>query len=77
MGVYDTVWVKCPTCGEENPFQSKSGDCILENYTLDNCPPDVLVNVNRHSPCRCDCGTLYAVDIETRTTINQQQEENK
>ena len=57
MGLYDSVMVKCPKCGEEkNEFQSKSGECLLDVYTLENCPNDVMVNVNRHSPCKCNCG---------------------
>jgi hypothetical protein len=64
MGMYDTVTVPCPTCGEHGEFQSKSGDCKLETYTLDDAPDDVLRGVNRHSPLCCHkCGTLYAVEV--------------
>ena len=69
MGLFDTVWVKCPKCGVENGFQSKSGECILGNYDLKDCPTDVLVNVNRHSPYKCECGALYEVDIEKRKPL--------
>ena len=64
--MYDSVWVKCPKCETENEFQTKSGECFLENYTLENCPDDALANVNRHSPCHCDCGAFYEVDIKER-----------
>jgi hypothetical protein len=70
MGMYDTVWVKCPKCKTKNEFQSKSGDCYLENYSLKKCPPDVLANVNRHSPIKCEkCDTLYEVDIARRKAV--------
>jgi hypothetical protein len=69
MGMFDTVLVKCPKCGEENAFQSKSGECVMEYYALENCPDNVLFNVNRHSPYQCDCGTLYEVDIPARKAI--------
>ena len=69
MGMFDTVWVNCPKCNEENGFQSKSGDCILANYTLDDCPDDVLQNINRHSPMECDCGCKYEIDIINKTII--------
>ncbi len=69
MGMYDTVWVECPNCGEENGFQSKSGDCILRDYTLEDCPDDVMENVNRHSPNTCDCGCVFEVDIITRSAV--------
>jgi phage FluMu protein Com len=70
MGMFDSVWVKCPNCKTKNEFQSKSGDCFLKNYSLKKCPPDVLVNVNRHSPIKCQkCDTLYEVDIARRKAV--------
>jgi len=69
MGMFDSVYVKCPKCETENEFQSKSGDCFCLSYTLENCHEDVLSDVNRHSPCRCECGTFYEVDIENRKPI--------
>ena len=69
MGMFDTVIVPCPKCGQEHEFQSKSGDCFLEVYTLENCPDEVMVNINRHSPCKCDCGAIYEVDIKSRKAV--------
>jgi DNA-directed RNA polymerase subunit N (RpoN/RPB10) len=64
VGVYDTVMVPCPTCGERVGFQSKSGSCLLETFMLEEAPDTVLLDVNRHAPIRCDkCGTLFAVDV--------------
>jgi len=72
MGMFDSVWVKCPKCNEENEFQSKSGDCLLSDYSLENCPNDVLQDVNRHSPYECECGCKYSVDIKNRKVIINQ-----
>ena len=69
MGLYDSVWVECPNCGKEKEFQSKSGECNLSNYTLENCPDNVLKDVNRHSPCGCECGAFYNVDIAERKAV--------
>ena len=69
MGMYDTIWVKCPKCGTDIDFQSKSGDCILGNYELDNCPDDVMLDANRHSPMRCDCGAQLEIDRINRSVI--------
>jgi len=66
MGMYDTVIVPCPECGKKEGFQSKSGDCFLEDYKLENCPNDLFSDVNRHSPYTCKCGTLFEVDLSTR-----------
>lgn len=67
--MYDTIIVPCPNCGEEQGFQSKSGQCILRNYILEDCPDDALEDVNRHSPYECDCGIKFEVDIPTRTAV--------
>lgn len=70
MGLFDSVIVKCPNCGHENVFQSKSGPCVLRYVSLEDCPDDILANVNRHSPCKCDgCGIYYEVDIPTRSAV--------
>ena len=64
MGMFDSVMVPCPTCGERSEFQSKSGDCLLAVYELADCPPDVLADVNRHAPNACEkCGSIFAVQV--------------
>ena len=70
MGMYDSVMVKCPNCGEEHEFQTKSGNCFLGVYTLEDCPDDVIADVNRHSPYECDCGEVFQVDIPTRKAVS-------
>lgn len=66
MGMFDTIWAKCPKCYEDLSFQTKGGDRCLENYELDNAPDDAMSNVNRHSPVECKCGNKYEVDIANR-----------
>jgi endogenous inhibitor of DNA gyrase (YacG/DUF329 family) len=70
MGVYDTVMVPCPQCGEKAEFQSKSGECILLEVELEDCPYDILGDVNRHSPYTCSkCETVFEVHIDSKTCI--------
>jgi hypothetical protein len=65
MGMYDTVTVPCPTCGAPAEFQSKSGRCLLETFTLEEAPDEVLFDVNRHGPATCaKCGTLFNVEVK-------------
>lgn len=61
--MYDTVLVPCPECGKKKEFQSKSGECSLIVVELNECPVDILADVNRHSPYTCDCGTVFEVDL--------------
>ena len=64
MGMYDTVKVPCPQCGEISDFQTKVGDCVLAEYELRNAPADVLLDVTRHPPNTCKkCGTRFVVSV--------------
>lgn len=65
MGCYDTVMVPCPKCGNREPFQTKSGECLLADYDLETAPPQVLGDVNRHSPYTCQqCGAVFYVELK-------------
>lgn len=70
MGMYDSVYVPCPKCGELTDFQTKSGNCTLSEYTLENAPEDVLFDINRHSPYTCNnCQTKFSVKITYKTEV--------
>jgi hypothetical protein len=63
MGLYDTVLVMCPECGESSELQSKGGACKLETYGLYEAPDDVLLDINRHGPVNCSCGVKFTVEV--------------
>ena len=46
MGMFDTLRFNCRNCGEELDEQSKSGECMLNNYTIENCPASILADLN-------------------------------
>ena len=59
MGLFDTIWAKCPTenCKGRIEYQSKSGRCLLIDYELSDAPDDVLEGAIG-GVRRCDeCGT--------------------
>lgn len=69
MGLFDSVMVPCPKCGERREFQTKGGECTLTTYSLEDAPLDVLSDVNRHAPLRCQkCSTLYKVGPGAKPT---------
>lgn len=67
MGLFDSVMVPCPNCGSKLEFQSKSGDCIMATYELKDTPADVLMDVMRHGPRTCDCGTIFEYSFESHS----------
>ena len=49
MGMFDTVWIRCPKCGAEVGFQIKAGDCPgnhgYNNNDVPFCPKCLQVRV--------------------------------
>ena len=70
MGMFDRVWVECPKCGKGVEFQSKAGDCVLADYTLDNVP--IIVGLDLiHEKEKCEnCGAIVIVEVDTVQHIN-------
>ena len=65
MSCFNTVIVPCPKCGKPEYCQSKSGECLLKNYTIKNAPLAVLTDINRHAPFTCRyCGHVWEVSGE-------------
>lgn len=70
MGAFDSVLVPCPECGQEQWFQSKGADYPqCREFTLEECPADVMSDINRHTPYRCSgCETYYSVKFKLKAT---------
>jgi len=65
MGCFESIGVPCPKCGEIYWAQSKSGPCMMGAYDLVDCPDDVVQDVNRHAPFRCEkCEAVFEVVLE-------------
>ena len=45
MGMFDSLFVKCPKCNKELEFQSKSGPCCLLKCKK-FLPPDIAVGMD-------------------------------
>ena len=69
MGMFDSIMVPCPTCGERSEFQTKSGPCLLAVWNLEDAPQEALAGVNSHAPNTCEkCGTDYGVHLTLTAT---------
>ena len=67
MGCYNTIIAKCPSCGAENEFQTKGGDCSMSNFPLKETPDDDMLDANRHAPCPCiNCGVRLIFEYSVR-----------
>lgn len=66
MGMYDSAYLPCPKCRTRVEFQSKSGQCILGQYTEADIPIDVapgLVDKSYNTVCG-NCGAYLAAQVE-------------
>ena len=64
MGMFDSVMVKCPECGEEIEFQSKAGECLCEVYPEENVPVVVAADISGEK-CVCHkCQTPFTIFTE-------------
>ncbi len=57
MGMFDSVFVRCPKCGEEVEFQSKAGVCELKRYSANNVPPEIAQDISGDVQS-CECGEM-------------------
>ena len=63
MGMFDSVWFKCPSCGEQFEEQSKSGRYCLDSYDSDSVPPAIAASLDG-SIAKChNCEDEYEIKV--------------
>ena len=45
MGMFDTVLIRCPSCGAHIEEQSKAGECCLYVYAAEDVPTDIADDI--------------------------------
>lgn len=68
MGCFDSVYVKCPGCGEEIEFQSKAGDCLLQTFYEDDVPTKLAVDIDGDTDQCPKCGMAVKIVAEVIKT---------
>jgi len=64
MGMYDSVIVYCPNCATANEFQSKAGDCLLNEYSLSDAPPEILLDLKGKIQICQNCKKLIGIVVQ-------------
>ncbi len=72
--MFDSVFVKCPKCGSKIEFQSKTGPCELNEYTLENAPASVLGNLDLLTEDCTKCGQVVIFKVKSIATIEPFEE---
>lgn len=60
--MFDRIWVSCPNCKTDVEFQSKAGECSLKDYTLDDAPPEIKLDIVGDERL-CECDTLVEIKL--------------
>lgn len=68
MGMYDTVYFSCPACGGRIKDQSKSGDCLLRDISIDAVPADVVRGLDPKGYCP-HCSREYQLIVQIIETV--------
>jgi len=71
MGMFDSVIIFCPECGKQLEFQSKAGECMLQQYDASDVPANIAVDI-LNTRVDCDCGLSYTIttlQIPSRVTM--------
>lgn len=68
MGMFDSVYVKCPECKEQVEFQSKAGHCNLDSFNSASDLPAVIAADLEGESRQCQgCGDM--VDFPFRVIV--------
>ena len=65
MGLYDSLYITCPSCGNEVEFQSKAdAERYFRSFTFDNVPSVILFDLNyRIEQCsKCLCSIQIQIE---------------
>lgn len=46
MGMFDRVSARCPNCNEIIEWQSKAGDCNLDDYSIESVPVEIAADID-------------------------------
>lgn len=69
MGCFDSVVVVCPECETEIQFQSKAGECSMLNYSIDEVPVEIALDLHKKT-VRCDkCFTALTLKYKKRKVV--------
>ena len=64
MGMFDSLYVICPECKNLIEFQSKAGCCCLQTYSIDDCPPEVLIALKDESGICPNCSRVVTIKVD-------------
>jgi hypothetical protein len=56
MGLFDSIYLKCPGCGVELEVQTKAGECMMARYYESSVPIHLALHIKDEE---VECGGWY------------------
>lgn len=69
MGMFDSVYARCPRCNEPVEFQSKAGECRLAGYNPNSVPMAIALDLDDSSESCPKCS--YEVTLHMPMRIDK------
>ena len=70
MGMFNKIWVPCPTCGEYVEFQTKSGSKELLDFNIRDVPEDELRGIFGDIEVCEYCGTRVEIEDPEKKRVD-------
>lgn len=74
MGLFDSVHVTCPDCGDDVEFQTKQGECVLASYRNPKIPINIALALDGETERCHNCGRTLEIrmkpDVPTYTEVD-------
>lgn len=68
MGMFDTAFVRCPSCYREIELQSKADKCLCYNYNIYDAPPSIQADLAGAHECP-HCAKMFIVTVQTMVGV--------
>ena len=69
MGMFDTVSLACPHCGERTEFQTKAGQCLGMNYEIESVPARIAESLSERAVTCTSCDQPIFFSAKVVVTI--------
>lgn len=67
MGLYDSLYVRCPSCEKEIEFQSKADEeMYCRRFTFENVPDVILEDLNYEIEECPGCSSLVQIRVKSK-----------
>ncbi len=74
MGMFDSVWFKCPSCDGAVEQQSKAGVCELQDIPASEVPAEIAASIDGEYVSCLACGESFKIRVARPTLASVRME---